>query len=46
MGRVTQFVNYINKKNAPTKEEELVIYTHIELTEKIKDVRKKYRRVK
>ena len=46
MGRATQFINYINKKKAPNKEEELTMYTHIELTEKVKDARKKYRRIK
>tara|TARA_R100001594_G_scaffold132161_1_gene172213 strand:- start:1417 stop:1557 length:141 start_codon:yes stop_codon:yes gene_type:complete len=46
MGRVTQFINYINEKYSPQSHEMDILYPHIEFTEKVKDARKKYRRKK
>ena len=43
MGRVTQFVSFINAEKIPDKDEDKTFYTHITKTKKLKTVRKKYR---
>ena len=43
--RATQFIDFINKKKIPTEEERTFIYSHISFTEKIMDIRRKYRRI-
>jgi len=55
MGRVSQFVDFINQDNIPTKEEQEVYYFHINLEDEkdkdgrilrknpIKETRRKYR---
>ena len=44
MGRVTQFIDFINRKKMPTAEEQATNYSHIKITEKLKRIRKKHRR--
>ena len=36
MGRVSQFIDFINRKKIPTQEEQALYYTHISL-EDVKD---------
>ena len=55
MGRVSQFIDFINRKKIPTKEEQALYYTHISLEDvkdedgkvilknSIKEVRAKYK---
>ena len=44
MGRVTEFMHYINEKNEPTALVKKAEYTHISFTERITDLGKAYRR--
>ena len=53
--RASQFIDFINEKKMPSKEEQLILYTHIYLEDdrdedgniikvnKLKNVRRKYR---
>lgn len=43
MGRVSQFVDFINRKKMPTKDEQDLYYTHISLDEDKKSARSKYK---
>lgn len=40
MGRITQFIDYINRKNKPTAEEINFHYTSLTINEKIDKIRK------
>ena len=44
MGRVSEFIEFINKKKIPDKEEMSFLYSHISKTKKLKKARKKYRK--
>ena len=44
MGRVTEFMHYINEENEPTALVKRSEYTHISFTEKITNLGKAYRR--
>ena len=45
MGRVTEYIDFINRKKLPNSEEEIALYTHISITEKLKQTRKEHRKV-
>ena len=40
MGRVTEFIDFINRKKLPDSEEQTSLYTHISITEKLKEIRR------
>tara|TARA_R100000458_G_scaffold37215_1_gene34684 strand:+ start:2965 stop:3117 length:153 start_codon:yes stop_codon:yes gene_type:complete len=42
--RATNFISFINEENIPYQLDRKHYYTHIEITEKIVNIRKKYRR--
>ena len=42
MGRVTEFIDYINREREPSEDEKTSLYTHITITEKLKAARKEY----
>ena len=44
MGRATQFIEFINEELIPSERDSNIIYTHITKDEKLKKVRKKYRK--
>ena len=44
MGRVTEFIEFINADEIPTDEEMQFMYSYITKTEEIKKIRKKYRK--
>ena len=44
MGRVSEFIYYINQDTEPTPLEKMTQYSHISFTEDINEVGKKYRR--
>ena len=44
MGRVTEFIEFINEDVIPNNEEMLGLYSYITKTDKLKAVRKKYRK--
>ena len=44
MGRVSQFIYYINQDREPTPLEKMTEYTHISFTEVINEAGRKYRR--
>ena len=44
MGRVSQFIDYINQDNEPTPFEKMTEYSHISFTEIVNDLGKKYRK--
>tara|TARA_R100000315_G_C5094935_1_gene54503 strand:- start:35 stop:205 length:171 start_codon:yes stop_codon:yes gene_type:complete len=44
MGRVTEFIEFINADEIPTDEEMNFMYSHITKTEKLKKIRKEYRK--
>ena len=44
MGRVTEFIEFINAKKIPDEEEMKFMYSHLSKTEKLKKIRKKYRK--
>tara|TARA_Y100000310_G_scaffold164042_1_gene163889 strand:- start:105 stop:275 length:171 start_codon:yes stop_codon:yes gene_type:complete len=44
MGRATEFIDFINRKKLPDSEEQATLYTHISITEKLKDIRKDHRK--
>ena len=41
MGRIAQFIDYINRKNKPTAEDINFHYTSLTINEKIDKIRKK-----
>ena len=41
--RASQFIDYINRKEMPSEEEQKVHYTHLELDETLKKARREYR---
>ena len=43
MGRVTELIYLLNKKKAPDKEERRALYNHINFTDKVMSIRRKYR---
>ena len=43
MGRASQFINYINADKAPNKKEKQTIYTHIDINDNTKQLRRNYR---
>ena len=44
MGRATQFIEFINEKVIPNERDSNIIYTHISKNEKLKKIRKEYRK--
>ena len=44
MGRVTEYIDFINRKKLPDSEEQTALYTHISITEKLKEARKEHRK--
>jgi hypothetical protein len=44
MGRVTQFIYYLNEESEPTPFIKMSEYSHISFTERINDIGKAYRR--
>ena len=42
MGRATEFIDFINSKPIRSEEERDFIYSHLTVTDKIKEIRKKY----
>ena len=44
MGRVTELIDYINRKYEPTPLEKRAEYTHISFTEELIKARKEYRK--
>jgi len=46
MGRVTEFIDFINRKKMPDCDQQKVLYTHISITEKLKKQRRDHRRKK
>ena len=44
MGRVTEFIHYINLKKEPTPFEKMTEYSHISFTEEIQKKTRKYRK--
>ena len=44
MGRATEFIDFINRKKLPNHEEQIALYTHISITEKLKETRKEHRK--
>tara|TARA_R100000808_G_scaffold11943_1_gene30187 strand:+ start:277 stop:447 length:171 start_codon:yes stop_codon:yes gene_type:complete len=44
MGRATQFIEFINEKVIPSEKDSNIIYTHISKNEKLKKIRKEYRK--
>lgn len=44
MGRVTQFIDFIGRDKMPTKDEQATDYTHFGISEKLKKIRRDYRR--
>ena len=44
MGRVTEFIDYINRENEPSDDEKISLYTHLTITEKLKKTRKEHRK--
>ena len=44
MGRATEFLDYINKEKHPTALEKKHFYTHINITEFEKEIRRNYRK--
>ena len=45
MGRVTEFIDFINREKMPSVEEQQSEFHYISITENLKKIRKKYRRV-
>ena len=46
MGRVTEFIHYLNEKSEPTSMQKMNEYTHISFTEKINMLGKAYRQIR
>ena len=44
MGRVSQFIYYINQKTEPTPFEKMTEYSHISFTETVNEIGKRYRK--
>ena len=44
MGRVAEFIEFINADEIPTDEEMKFMYSHITKTEELKKIRKKYKK--
>ena len=44
MGRVTEFIEFINREKIPDEEEMESLYSYISKTKKLKKVRKEYRK--
>ena len=44
MGRVTEFIAFINAEKIPDKEEMSFMYSYLTKTEKLKKTRKEYRK--
>ena len=44
MGRVSQFIYYLNQKKEPTPFEKMVEYSHISFTETINEMGRKHRK--
>ena len=44
MGRVTEFIHYINSKHEPDPTEKACEYTHISFIDSTKEVRKKHQK--
>ena len=43
MGRATEFIDFINRKEMPSKEEQRFGFNYISITEGLKKIRRKYR---
>lgn len=41
MGRVTEFIDFINSKPIKSEEERKFLYSHLSVTDKLKKIRKK-----
>ena len=46
MGRVTEFIHYINEEHEPTALEKKSEYSHIAFTERVVKARKDYRKAR
>ena len=46
MGRVTEFMHYLNEKSEPTYVQKMTEYTHMSFTEKINMIGKAYRQLR
>ena len=44
MGRISEFIYYINEDKEPTPWEKMTEYSHISFTEEINQIGKKYRK--
>jgi hypothetical protein len=44
MGKITQYIAYLNVKKHPNKEQRVIHYSHITIGDKEKTVRKEYRK--
>ena len=44
MGRVSEFIAFINEDKIPTEEDMKFLYSHISKTKKLKETRKKYKK--
>jgi len=44
MGRVTEFIDYLNRAGAPTEAEQAVRYNYLQVTKKLAGLRAEYRR--
>jgi len=44
MGRITEFIDYINREKEPDPMDKLCLYTHISFTEQIKAARQEHRK--
>jgi len=45
MGRLTQLIEYLNTDKHPSKDDIISNYTHINITDELKRIRRKYRRL-
>ena len=45
MGRITELIYLLNQKKAPNKEEREALYNHINFTDKVMSIRRKYRAI-
>ena len=44
MGRVTEFIDYINREKEPDPIDKICLYPHMAFTEKIRAARREYRK--
>ena len=46
MGRVTEFMHYLNEKSEPTSMQKMTEYTHMTFTEKVNMLGKAHRKIR